>query len=195
MPAFFQYARNITYYLLFAALLGMAAPNDKYKKYIALVSGFILICLILQPLKPLLSGGIPVTELFARIVPVPQAAAAESGEGASFETTYEQWRYETLKSAFEEQLDTQLSELLSHNGYELEEAEYECADDFSRIQRISVTVTAKPDTETRKPFIRIEPVRISAGEGDESDESDAVKKVISDFYGLPSEHIHVRVRT
>lgn len=200
MAAFFQYARNITYYLLFAALAGMAAPAGKYKKYVGLVTGLVMVSLILQPLRALLNeAGRPVTEWFAGMVPVPMNTA---GTEPTFEDGYDQWRYDTVRVAFEEQLHAQLSTLLAQNGYTLQKAAFEYDDDFSRVSRVTAEVSAASPaaSPTHKPFIRIEPVKISVGtpEGTgtaEDETAEAVKKLIADFYATTPEHIHVRVRT
>lgn len=188
MAAFFDYIRNITYYLLFAALVNMAAPGGKYKKYVALVTGLILVCLILHPLTTLLDGGLPVTELYARIVPVPSSGGGDTAH-------YEAWQYETLKTAFEDQLSAQLSALLAQNGYVMEDASFVYTDDFSQMQQITVTATREGKARA-KPFIYIEPVRIGKGTTEaESHEAETVKKLISDFYKLGAEHIDVSIRT
>lgn len=192
MAAFFEYVRNITYYLLFAALAGMAVPSGPYQKYVRLVTGLVLVCLLLRPLLPLVEGGLPVTELFAGIVSVP--LENPSGE-AEFLAGYEAWQYETLKTAFDEQLDAQLNALLSQNGYEVESADFACTEDFSQVERVTLTVRRITPKSTQKPFIYIEPVRVGGGaDSQETDEdADAVKKIISDFYKLSAEHIHVKV--
>ncbi len=91
MPAFFDYLRNITYYLLFSTLAGMAAPSGKYKKYVTLITGMVLLLLMIQPLRSLAGQGIPVTQWFAGIteaaVPNPDAGLppdAEAPPGAGY---------------------------------------------------------------------------------------------------------------
>ena len=61
MPAFFAYLRNITYYLMFATVAGMVAPAGKYRKFVSLVMGFILLAIMLAPLARW-SGEVPITD-------------------------------------------------------------------------------------------------------------------------------------
>jgi hypothetical protein len=216
MPAFFEYLRNITYYLLFTALVGHIAPGGKHRKYVLLVAGLILVCMLLRPLAMLSTGGIPVTELFAGLTSASAKYTggnantaksalvneAESSAGNN-DSAYEAWRYETVEAAFTQQLETQLSALLSGHGYTLEEASFEYAEDFSALISVTAQLLAGNKAEAR-PFIYIEPVRIQAygnmidgnaeGEPAENDPAaEAVKKLISDFYNVPLPHIYIKI--
>jgi hypothetical protein len=178
MPAFFEYLRNITYYLLFASLIGMAAPAGKYRQYVKLTTGFILLLLIIKPLAAFTDGlGVPVTEWFT--------ASPVIYTGAEYGAVYD----EALSLVFEGQLRNQLAQLLSQNDYELIDADFFYNLDYTRLESIFVTVRRKPDKKT--PFIRIEPVRIGAAESTAESE---VKKLISGFYSLEAGHIHVKVQ-
>jgi hypothetical protein len=182
MPSFLEYLRNITYYLLFASLIGLAAPAGKYRQYVKLVTGIILVLLIIRPLGNFSRGtGVPVTDWFL---------AAHVSDTADYTGMYAS----ALHSAFEEQLRVQLEALLNQNGYELSHAEFSYQQDFSRIDSLSVTVSA-PGEDGKRPFIRIEPVRIGGADGDETESqtADDVKKLISGFYHLPMAHIHVKM--
>ena len=178
MPVFFEYLRNITYYLLFATLAGMAAPAGKYRQYVKLVTGFILLLLIIKPLAAYTNGlGVPVTEWFA--------AGPAVYAGAGYGDLYD----ETLSSVFQEQLRSQLSQLLSQHNFELLEADFYFNADYTRLE--SIFVTARRSAEEKKPFIRIEPIRIGTGE---SADINVLKKIISSFYSIEAGHIHVKVQ-
>ena len=51
MQALFAHITNITYYLLLAAAAHMLAPAGKYRKFVSVVTGFVLIAVILSPLR------------------------------------------------------------------------------------------------------------------------------------------------
>lgn len=55
MELFKNYLRNIVVYLIFDAFIGIILTSDKYKKYISLVSGFVLILIMLMPINSFLS--------------------------------------------------------------------------------------------------------------------------------------------
>ncbi len=192
MPAFFEYLRNITYYLLFSTLLGMAAPSGKYKKYVSLITGLVLLLLMVQPLKSLAGQGVPVTEWFSGLAaanaaesPINPNAALSPEEASPAESAYSQWSREQIGAAFEEQLYIQVEALLSKEGYALQSAEFEYEDDFSKITGMDLTVSVpRGGSQKSRPLIRIEPVTIGQSETPEEPEDEnisRVKKLIADF--------------
>ena len=186
MSAFFIYLRNITYYLMFAAVVGMLAPAGKYKKFVSLVMGFILLSIMIAPLARF-SSGIPVTDWFHGLA---------HGEAANedVESAYANWRNTYLRSAFETQLTMQLENLLSQDGFTVYEARFTFPEDFSHLTGVHVTVS-RNETPQRVPFIRIQPVQVGAPEQQEvCPTATAAKNLISQFYNLPTTHIHVTVR-
>jgi len=187
MPAFFEYLRNITYYLLFAALVGLIAPTGKYKKFVSLVMGLIMLVLLLQPLRSL-GNQIPVTEWFAGIIPIPAYSLTSSDDA------YATWRETYLAAAFNAQLSAQLEGLLERNGITMHSANFEYTSDFGRITAVKVQVTRTQAEETRRvPFIRIEPIQLQTEAPPEDPLINEVKNLISGFYNLPDTHIYVEV--
>jgi hypothetical protein len=168
----------------------MAAPSGKYKKYVALITGLVLLLLMIKPLQHFTGQGLPVTDWFSGITSVP---AADSG------AEYEQWSRSQISAAFEEQLYAQVDAILAQEGYTLKEAVFEYEDDFSQVTRMDLTVYAGPEVKKQsKPLIRIEPVKIPFGgeapsEKTEPESEDAlrIKKLITDFYSPDVPHINV----
>jgi len=184
MPAFFEYLRNITYYLMFATVAGMVAPAGKYRKYVSLVLGFVLLLLMLRPLARFSIDEFDMSQWFSAIIPAQ----------ATWETSREDWENTYLREVFESQLKLQLTMLLENDGFTVYSAEFEYTDDFSRITQVNVSLS-RDEEQQRVPFIRIQPVQI--GEPQTSEEcptATAAKKLISEFYNLPTTHIHVNVR-
>ena len=188
MPAFFDYLRNITYYLLFASLVGLIAPAGKYKKFVALVMGLILLVLLLQPIRSLIGTQIPVTEWFAGLLP------QQVHDVANIDGTYSAWRDNYLAAAFEAQLSAQVEGLLEREGIIMHDAGFTYSDDFSRITSVWVQVSRKEEVSRRVPFIRIEPVQVRREDPPEDPLIDEVKNLIAGFYNLPGTHIYVEVR-
>jgi len=171
---------------MFATLVGMVAPVGKYRKFVSLVMGFILLAIMLTPLARF-GGDIPITQWFSGM-------PSEMGQGDA-ETNYIRWRNDYLRTAFEEQLRTQLATLLQQNGFTVHSANFNYSDDFSRITNLSVTVSRQEYTPRRVPFIRIEPVQINREEQTETCQiSTDAKNLISEFYNLPMSHINVIVQ-
>jgi hypothetical protein len=196
MTAFFEYIGNITYYLIFASVAGMFAPVGKYKKFVSLVLGFVLLLLIVQPLAGFFGQDIPVQEWFADAIPI-NFPVTQNGTAI-----YEQWWDEHLRGSFEAQLEAQVTRLLNANNFAVNAAEFSYSADFSNLTEVRVSVTPHyfPRGEGgRVPFIRIQPPQISPiriGETPTPETcpySETVKNLISQFYNLPTSHIYVEV--
>ena len=186
MSAFFDYLRNITYYLLFAALVGLVVPSGKYKKFVSLVMGLILLVLMLQPIRHFVGTEIPVTQWFAGII---QPHYQDDHDQAS----YAIWRDAHLSAAFEDQLKAQVEGLLNRSNITLHSAEFTYTQDFSRVTSVKVQVSQDESPPARVPFIRIEPVQIGQDEPTEDPLIDEVKNLIAGFYNLAHTHIHVKI--
>ena len=196
MPAFFEYLRNITYYLMFATVVGAFAPAGKYRKFVSLVLGFILLLLMIQPLAVVFGGrNIPVTEWFAGAIPIP---IGEAHGTSNAESSYIHWRDTYLRTAFETQLESQLTQLLHREGFAVHSAAFGYSDDFSTLESVRVSVSVR-EVEQHTPFIRIVPPQISPiqiGQPQPSETCEttsAVKTLISQFYNLPKSNIYVTV--
>jgi len=175
MPAFFEYLRNITYYLVLMSLVGVLAPSGNYKKYITLIMGIVLIGLVVSPAASLLGRTpVPMTEIFGNIMPAP-AENVDSG----------------LRELFHSQLTTQTEALLRGEGYQLISADWETSDDFTYIRQVFLTVRSTTAGEPERiPFIQVKPVRITQQEPEEH----PLKKLISDFYEMSKDNIHVNIQ-
>ncbi|MCL2387927.1 MAG: stage III sporulation protein AF [Defluviitaleaceae bacterium] len=193
MPEFFEYLRNITYYLIFATVVGIFAPAGKYRKFVSMVLGFVLLLLMIQPVAWIMRGSnVPVTQWFAGSLGMPLGEDFASLEAAGG------WWDDQLRAAFEEQLESQLSRMLSGAGFTLHSADFGYSYDFSQVTSVRVSVSRNQPQAERIPFIRIQspsipPIRIGESEEPVCPDALAVKTLISDFYNLPQSHIYVNV--
>ena len=202
MFVFFEYLRNITYYLIFATVAGMLAPAGKYKKFVTLVLGFMLLALMLQPVA-LFIRTTPENQWFPAVLPVGHAPPfPEFAENA--DAAHDHWRDNYLRQAFEAQLEIQLSTMLSLHGFIVYDSQFTYTLDFSQLTAIHVTLSyAALQEPTRVPFIRIQPVQpvriitpFSQAEADLEEICEITKNaknLISQFYNLPIAHIYVEV--
>jgi len=171
---------------MFAAVVGMLAPAGKYKKFVSLVMGFILLSMMITPLARF-GSELPITDWF-------HGLAHSESLNEDFESSYANWRNTYLRSAFEAQLTMQLTNLLSQNGFTVYDTSFTFPDDFSHLTGVHVTVS-REETPQRVPFIRIQPVQIGEPEQAETCPTSAMaKNLISQFYNLPVQHIYVTVR-
>jgi len=170
---------------MFVSVIGMLAPPGKYKKFVSLVTGFILLSIMIAPLARF-NGEISVTDWFSGI--------HTETLNQDIESSYVSWRGTYLRYAFEAQLGFQLENLLSQNGFTVYEKSFTFPEDFSRLDSVHVVVS-REETPQRVPFIRIQPVQIGDPEPREAcPTAIAAKNLISEFYNLNVEHINVEVR-
>jgi len=189
MFAFFPYLRNITYYLIVAVVVGMLAPAGKYKKFVSLVIGFILLAVMIAPLARFVPQ-LPATDWFAGLSALP----FEGESGTNWEGQYNHWRNTYLRQAFEQQLTMQLEILLTQEGFAVHDLSFTFPECFSRLYSVAATVS-REETPARVPFIRIQPVQITPTEpAQDCATATAAKNLISQFYNLPLAHISVVVR-
>ena len=201
MSAFFEYFRNITYYLIFLTAVGMIAPSDNYRKYMRLIMGILLIGMVIDPIIGVISRQeVPMAEVFAGNMSVPMMTA----QIMSSQITADQLvsgQSDHLREIFHRELTAQSEALLARNNFELVSAEWYSAEDFSYIRRVRIVARAMPTEPTPVPFIRIEPVRVApyqpqkpedASENASKEELE-VKKLLSDFYDMYEGNIHVDI--
>lgn len=190
-----QSVKSILYFVILIAFTEIIMPNVRYKKYIKMVMGMILILMVLTPLAGLLAGK-GVNYSFDGALSGLQAAENSSvpgDDGAGVDT---QWN-DMLKSAFDEQVKAQISDMAASAGFSLVDARITTNPDMSAITGVDMTVTAMvPAQPTQRPFIRIEPVTVGndGQAGDTGPETDTLKKSISDFYKLAADNINISVQ-
>jgi stage III sporulation protein AF len=182
---FFEYLRNMVYFLVFVTVAGMLAPAGRYRKFVRLVTGFILIAVMVAPLAGF-GTDIPITQWFAGILP-GQAAP-------TWDYTHEAIHDRHLRAAFEAQLEAQLANMLVREGVSVQFATFEYTPDFLQITEIHVVVT-ESDTPRRIPVIRIEPIRWRDRQAQPTycAVSARVRTAIAQFYSMPEANIYVRV--
>ena len=178
LPAFFDYLRNITYYLVFMAAVGALAPSVKYKKFITLIMGIMLIGAVVDPISMIIAReAAPMTDIFGGIAP-----------GANIELA------DHLRDALHSNLTAQAKALLERNGFTLISASWETSEDMTYIQRAFITARVKEIPQEPVRFIRIEPVRIAPYQPTkETEEAQKVKKLLADFYDMDAANIHVEI--
>lgn len=184
--------------MIFATFASIIVPNNKYKKYIDMVTGLILIMIISKPIAGILNSGtgqIPFNTLFAGIKGFGNVdvSSAESVD-------YEKLHSEMLKQTYDELALRQMQSLLDNETkYAILSAEIEASEDLGQIKHISLLLQAVEDTRSGKPLIWIEPIRIGTGVGSVSNNNDPeiekIKKIISDFYNLSFDNIHITTQT
>ena len=190
MAQLVQAVKSILYFVILIAFTEIIMPNARYKKYIKMVMGMILILMILTPLAGFL-GGKGVGFSFGGAL--AGFRAAESSVGADeVELEMDTYWQALLKSAFDERVKAQGSSLAKDEGFDLLDARVATNADMSQITRIDAKVReTDPAQPGKKGFIRIEPVVIGSGSQADAVKTDQLKKTVSDFYNVPAEYIYI----
>ena len=200
---FSTYIKNIAIFIIFMSFVGMIIPQSKYKGYINLVMGFVLIFLVLSPLQSIMGGftgdiGSAVTRM---------QNSLELNIMAKGLDVYDEAQKELVINEFKAQINAQIKSRMDKDpkfAYLSSEIEVDRGENFGAITGITLAVTEKPPDNTEKAFIRIEPVTIDTisvfapkaqnAEPEPSAEIESIKKSLSDFYNLPISNIHVTIR-
>lgn len=167
---FSEYIRSIVFFLVFASFVGIILPSGKYKSYINIVIGFVVMFLVFEPISDI-SGA--VESLSRELTPAADTVGADYGDKSQ----------EIVADALKKQLREQTSQFTETLGYELSALDADMDPVTAELRTLSITVSKK-DAE-----ISVAPVTLD----DDGGNSD-IKKIVSDFYQLPEEHIYVTIR-
>ncbi len=217
-----SYIKNIAFFLIFISFVGIIVPNDKYKKYISILLGFVLIILVISPIKGVFNGeAINFPSMFKEL---NEAYAGQNVEISKENEKYLELRKKAIADNFLAQIRLSLEGLLGNEGVLLKDLTVDFNEETGELYGLTISAlkkadnSAKPPEKTKKPFIRIEPVEIkpkaseqkaseqNASEQNASEqntESEAlneideaqikkVKKAISDFYNMSVDNIHIK---
>lgn len=197
MSAISDFVRNIAVFMIFAGFVGVIVPDGKYKGYVNVVLGLILVLLLINPVAALLRGDL--SEVFADMGLRYDRSVINSyvyDDDAQNELILETYR---------NNLSAQLKRLTAgFTGYEYISSDFTVGngDDFGEILAIKLELskTGAPQVKTGVPLIRIEPVTITGtalpgttpAPQTEDDELLDMKKTISDFYNVTSSNIYIQ---
>jgi len=201
---FSTYIKNIALFIIFMSFIGMIIPQSKYKGYVNLVLGFVLIFLVLSPLQSIMGGF--TGDIGSAILKMQNSL--ELNIMAKGLDIYDEAQRELVINEFKTQINSQIKLRVDSDpkfAYLSSDIEVDGSDgNFGAIVGISLTVTEKTPENTAKPFIRIEPVTIDSisvfaprNQNEEQEinaETENIKKLLSDFYNLPISNIHVIIR-
>jgi stage III sporulation protein AF len=182
-----QWLRNLSFFLIFSAFAGIILPNAKYKKYIDLCFGIVLVIIMLAPISDLLDlGEIPVNEFF-------QGLIGEEAEASDQADEYRDIQWKLVKESFDSQVKAQISGMVEEQGFEVVSLEIASSGDLSQLTGLRATIRKKGSGA--RPFIYIEPVKPASGAGNaasaESSEIKRLKNDISDFYNMSVDNIFI----
>jgi len=155
--------------------VGIILPNDKFKGYINLCLGLILILLVLKPLSDFLNTGISADNLFRNTQQTVNTG--ESGE-------YDKMQANMLQQSLDKQAEMQLTGICANAGFKLVSVEVQANADYTSLQAITITVSKAGAAE--RPFIYVEPPA-----SDETPEIKTLKNTLAEVYNMSLDNIHI----
>lgn len=199
LGAISHYIKNIAVFLVFVSFVGIILPNTKYKNYINIVMGFILIFIMLEPVTRLLYGkDNPMDSVMLNM-----ELELEKNIVNNESQYYDDMKNQMIMENFNVLIKQQVENILEQEGYRVSDFQLTCIENTGEIQTLVLTVSKETVEPTAKPFVRIESVKIetskrkenpTAAIGEEDPEIKNVKNKISDFYNLSKDNIHVNIQ-
>ena len=181
---FYDYIRNIILFLVFMSFIQVILPNNKYRCYINLVFGMILIFIMIKPIDSILNG---VNNIDSLNIFNNQDFEINSNIDSE---KYKDIQNQMVKNAFQDNIKVQIESILKNEyvikkiNLELYENKYE----EINIDKIYLTLNKFNKNIYIKPFNEDKNI-----ENLEKKEINDIKKLISDFYNMPSENIFITI--
>lgn len=178
MSFLYDYTRNIAVFLIFSAFAEIIIPNDKYKVFIRSVIGFFIIIIVLNPLFDIFGKKGSDSYSYAENEFNRMIAEKEGG-------FYSEEKKEKIRKDFSDNLEKQAAKLLDEICT-VDSVDFYLENDGFNVERVEIR--AKPKEEKR--FFRIE--KLKTDEEKETEFTDNIKKIISDFYNVSRDNIYIR---
>lgn len=177
-----DYIRNLAVFLLFISFVGIVAPGEKYRDYIKLIMGFVLIFLMVSPIVRLIDSWEEVLFSFERELEVT----------TTIDTVHAQeLQIELIVENVLNMLTFQIENLIIEHNFtpssiniDISQAEV----NFLEIKSIDIVLERPPATgiiqvDIISPLPNVEDSRIVE-----------LKNSIADFYNMSPSHIHITKR-
>jgi len=161
--------------LIFTALIGIILPNDKFKGYINLCLGLILILMVLKPLSDFLNTNVSADDLFQGEDQPVNIGGAQAYSGI---------QDSMMQESLNRQARAQMEGMCADAGYSLAAVNVKANADYTALLELDLTVR-KIDAGAR-PFIYIEPPA-----SEESKEIKTLKNTLSEVYNMSPDNIHI----
>ncbi len=187
---------NIVSLSIFIVLVEIIAPEGKTKKFIHLVTGFIMVIAIISPFFEMFGNGVDIEVLM-----IKGSNFVDRSEMEKAREVYEEEQVEEILRIYKENLKNQIKTQLS--GFEnlgrvnvevLVDEDYH-SESFGELRKVYLNI-APEEVQKTKDRIHIEPVEITRksienpGELLKEHELDReIRKKISLYFGIPEDRI------
>lgn len=193
MDYFVQWVKNIAIFYIISTLVQNLIPNDKYKRYIKLFLGIVMVILLVRPLGDLLGLGDNFENILTDKNNQEMAAELKAELGLVDEE-----RSRIIVGEYTDKICGVIEEYVTGLGAYYIDADVEIdtdstSDTFGTIN--SITVNVSRGSSYQQDRIPIEEIEIGAGGEDMNEEllSVRIKNYLSDFYNLSKRNIYVNI--
>ena len=204
MEIFREWIRNIVVFLLLMTMAGQLIPDEKYKKYIRLTMGLLLILVILLPLTRLTGMDQRIYQNFIKERFRISAADAQAGEeifgmDGTFVKEYRQMIQEEVRTYFE-------ADAMVVKYCELDMNEDMDSSDYGQIYRMKVGILPKDknisqgETSEKSGHVYVEEIRIGEevkkGAGESSVPKEKIEQWTKDLtlqFGMDVEQLELEI--
>lgn len=204
MGQFINYINNIAMMLVFVSFTGMILPEEKYKKYINLIIGIIIIIVITGPILELFSKRNLKTEDIMKSMEL----SINKSMMAKERTFYKEEELILILDVYKESIYGQLETIVKNEGYEITDWNIEISteeESFGEIEDIYMALSSSKDSKKKEKLIKIEKIEIKPGlslnnfkssdflTAEKEEEIKSIKNYILSFYNLSVDNIHIIV--
>ncbi len=194
LTVFADYIRNIALFLIFLTFMGAIMPRGKFKPYMGMVLGVMLMFVVIAPIRVLFNGG-GLASIWERTND-DFGLSLMRAEGAGLTDT----QREQALAAYADSLSKSLAQLIdTGDKYKAGNISLEMSDDnadFGIVRAAYIRLDDKDSKPNGTFGIRIEPVNpiYWGGRAEKTDaETNTIKKQISDFLNVPEDNIYITV--
>lgn len=204
MAVFREWIQNVVVFLLLMTMAGQLIPDEKYKKYIRLTMGLLLILVILLPLTRLAGMDQRIYQNFIKESFRISAADAQAGEeifgmDGTFVKEYRQMIEEEVRTYFE-------ADAMVVKYCELDMNEDVESSDYGQIYRMKVGILPKDknisqgETSEKSGHVYVEEIRIGEevkkGAGESSVPKEKIEQWTKDLtlqFGMDVEQLELEI--
>ena len=194
MDYFVGWVKNIAIFYVMATLVQNLIPDNKYRRYVKLFLGIVMVILLVKPLGDILG----VNERYESILQDKNNEGMEAELKAELGMVDEE-RSRIIISEYSEKICSVIEEYVTSLGAYYIDAQVEIdtdadSDSFGGIKSLTVNVSRGDAYRTDR--INIDEIKIGDGEKDDMNDellSVRIKNYLSDFYNLSKRNIYVNI--
>lgn len=189
MDAVYNWIKGIAFYLIIVLAIQNVLPDNKYKKYIKMFTGMILVLLIISPITNLFNYTDKIANVYQS-----KLVEQEVNQMKNQLTGMEDSIVDASISQYKEYVKQQINLFVEEEGYQL--AQFSCeVNENVEISNISLVISKE---STNQSNINIDKITIDSDNKNiseiENSSLNKIKKSIVDFYNISESNINISIR-